>query len=198
MKKEIISKNYLKVVLLQKVTVLEFELLDDFVILSNSKQESIMALDKVKEWVSKSDLQLHPDKTHIGNSSIKGQGFEFLGYRFEKGKRFVRKKSLKSFRDKVRDKTKRSRSGSMSEIIADLNPMLKGWFGYFKHAYKSTFKTNDGFVRRRLRAILLKRNKKKRCFGITINAHKKYPNRYFAELNLFTSHEAWVLAYQSR
>ena len=171
---------------------------DDFVILSKSKQESIMALNSVKEWVSKYNLQLHPDKTHIGNSSIKSQGFEFLGYRFEKGKRFVRKKSLKSFRDKVRDKTKRSRSGSMNEIIADLNPMLKGWFGYFKHAYKSTFKANDGFVRRRLRAILLKRNKKKRCFGITINAHKIYTNHYFAQLNLFTSHEAWVLAYQSR
>jgi len=82
----------------------------------------------------------------------------FLGYRFEAGKRFVRKKSLKSFRDKVRAKTKRSRSGSINEIIEDLNPMLRGWFEYFKHAYKTTFNSNDGFVRRRLRAILLINN----------------------------------------
>ena len=171
---------------------------DDFVILSKNEQEAIMALDKVKQWVRGSDLQLHPDKTHIGNALIKGQGFEFLGYRFEAGKRFVRKKSIKSFRDKVRAKTKRSRSGSIEEIIGDLNPMLRGWFEYFKHAYKTTFNSNDGFVRRRLRAILLRRNKKKNCFGITINAHRLYRNSYFAELGLFTSHEAWVLACQSR
>ena len=171
---------------------------DDFVILSKTKQEAKMALEKVKEWVDKFNLTLHPDKTHIGNALIKGQGFEFLGYRFEAGKRFVRKKSLKSFRDKVRAKTKRSRSGSMEEIVADLNPMLRGWFEYFKHAYKTTFNSNDGFVRRRLRAILLKRNNKKKCFGRNLNAHKQYPNTYFANLNLFTSNEAWGKAYQSR
>ena len=102
------------------------------------------------------------------------------------------------FKDKVRAKTKRSRSDSISEIIAELNPMLRGWFEYFKHAHYSTFKRNDGFVRRRLRAILLKRNKKKNCFGITLNAHRLYPNTYFANLNLFTSNEAWVMASQSR
>ena len=171
---------------------------DDFVILSKTEQEAKMALEKVKEWVNKFGLTLHPDKTHIGNALIKGQGFEFLGYRFEAGKRFVRKKSLKSFRDKVRAKTKRSRSGSINEIIEDLNPMLRGWFEYFKHAYKTTFNSNDGFVRRRLRAILLIRNKKKNCFGRNINAHKQYQNIYFAKLGLFTSHEAWVVACQSR
>jgi len=171
---------------------------DDFVILSKTEQEAKMALEKVKEWVNKFGLTLHPDKTHIGNALIKGQGFEFLGYRFEAGKRFVRKKSLKSFRDKVRAKTKRSRSGSINEIIEDLNPMLRGWFEYFKHAYKTTFNSNDGFVRRRLRAILLVRNKKKNCFGKNINAHKQYQNIYFAKLGLFTSHEAWVVACQSR
>jgi len=46
------------------------------------------------------------------------------------------------------------------------------------------------FVRRRLRAILLKRNNKKKCFGRNLNAHKQYPNTYFANLNLFTSNEA--------
>jgi RNA-directed DNA polymerase len=76
------------------------------------------------------------------------------------------------FRDKVRAKTKCSRSGSINEIIAELNSMLRGWFEYFKHAYHTTFRANDGFVRRRLRAILLKRNNKKKCFGKNLNAHK--------------------------
>ena len=112
----------------------------------------------------KNDLQLHPDKTHIGNALIRGQGFEFLGYRFEAGHRFVRDKSLKSFKDKVRAKTKRTRSSSIESIIEELNPMLRGWFNYFKHAHHSTFKSNDEFVRRRLRSIILKRNKKEKLF----------------------------------
>ncbi len=171
---------------------------DDFVILSKTEPEAKRALEKVQEWVKNNDLQLHPDKTHTGNALIKGQGFEFLGYRFEAGRRFVRKKSIMNFKDKVRAKTKRSRSGSINEIIAELNPLLGGWFEYFKHAHYTIFKRNDGFVRRRLRAIILTRNKKKNCFGITLNAHRLYPNTYFANLNLFTSNEAWVKASQSR
>jgi len=171
---------------------------DDFVILSKTKQEAQKALEEVRQWVEEVELQLHPDKTHIGNALIKGQGFEFLGYRFEAGRRFVRKKSLMNFKDKVRAKTKRSRSGSINETIAELNPILRGWFEYFKHAHYTIFKRNDGFVRRRLRAIILTRNKKKNCFGITLNAHRLYPNTYFANLNLFTSNEAWVKASQSR
>jgi RNA-directed DNA polymerase len=171
---------------------------DDFVILCKSEKEARDALLKVKEWIAQANLTLHPDKTHIGNSLVKGEGFEFLGYMFESKKRYVRKKSLKSFRDKVKEKTKRTRSGSLNEIISDLNPLLRGWFEYFKHAYSPTFKGNDGFVRRRLRAILLKRNKKRRSFGRNINAHRRYPNIYFAKLGLFTSYEAWVTASQSR
>jgi len=170
---------------------------DDFVILCKSQKEAEKALEKVREWVKIYHLELHPDKTHLGNCMQKGEGFEFLGYRFETGRRFVRKKSLMSFRDKVRAKTKRNRPGSMEEIIEDLNPMLRGWFNYFKQAHRTTFKDNDGFVRRRLRALILRRNKKK-GWGKNINAHKKYPNIYFARLGLFTSHEAWVAACQSR
>jgi len=170
---------------------------DDFVILCRTRQEAEHALSEVREWVKENTLELHPDKTHLGDSSQKGEGFEFLGYRFEAGRRYVRKKSVKSFRDKVRAKTRRNRSGSLREIIDDLNPILRGWYGYFKHAHRTTFKSNDGFVRRRLRALILKRNRKK-GWGMNVNVHRKYPNAYFAKLELFTSHEAWILASQSR
>ena len=100
---------------------------------------------------------MHPDKTHRGDCRKKGQGFEFLGYRFESGRRWVRSKSRKALRDKIRAKTQRNRSGSMKSIIAELNPMVRGWFNYFKHAYHTEFKAVDGFIRRRLRALLLRR-----------------------------------------
>ena len=85
---------------------------------------------------------------------MEGQGFEFLGYRFEAGQRWVRKKSLMSLRDKIRAKTKRNRGDSIAYVIASLNPTLQGWYGYFQHAHRYTFSSIDGFVRRRLRALL--------------------------------------------
>ena len=170
---------------------------DDFVILCQDRKEAETALQKVREWVEANGLTLHPDKTHLGDCREKGQGFDFLGYRFEAGRRWVRVKSRKALMDKVREKTKRNRSGSMDKIIADLNPMLRGWFGYFKHAYRTEFKSVDGFVRRRLRALLLRRNKKK-GWGRSLQSHKRWPNTYFAKHGLFTLHEAHAAACQSR
>jgi RNA-directed DNA polymerase len=59
---------------------------------------------------------------------VEGQGFEFLGYRFEAGQRWVRKKSLMALRDKVRAGTPRNRGQSIECVIASLNQILKGWY----------------------------------------------------------------------
>ena len=107
---------------------------DDFVILCRTEEEARSALRQVEAWVAANGLTLHPDKTRVGDSRQPGQGFDFLGYRFEAGRRLVRKKSLKALRDKVRGLTSRSRGDSLERIITDLNPMLRGWFGYFQHA----------------------------------------------------------------
>ena len=109
----------------------------------------------------------------------------------------MRPKSLKALRDKIRQKTGRTRSGSLAQIMADLNPMLRGWFGYFKHARASTFQAIDGFVRRRLRAILRRRQKRPGS-GRTLKDHQRWPKAFFAAQGLFTLHEAYVQASQSR
>jgi RNA-directed DNA polymerase len=170
---------------------------DDFVILCQSAERAQTALDEVRTWVNANGLTLHPDKTHVGNCLLEGQGFEFLGYRFEAGKRTVRKKSLQGFKDKVRAKTSRTRGDSMARIIADLTPMIRGWYGYFKHACRWTFPGLDGFIRRRLRAILRKQDKRP-GFGRCNADHKRWPNAYFAGLGLFTMTEAQMSASQSR
>jgi hypothetical protein len=128
---------------------------DDFVVLCSSMAEAHAALAAFRAFVKESGLTLHPDKTHVGDCRLAGQGFEFLGYRFEAGRRLVRKKSLISLRDRIRAKTKRTSGKSLSRTIADLNPTLKGWFAYFKHA-TSGLKDVDALVRRRLRAMLRK------------------------------------------
>lgn len=170
---------------------------DDFVILCADETQAEDALRLVREWTEDNGLTLHPDKTHLGDCSQPGQGFEFLGYRFEAGRRWIRRKSIKALRDKVREKTRRKRSGSMGETIDDLNPMLRGWFNYFKHAYHREYSGIDGFVRRRLRAVLVRRNKGSGV-GITPNVHRLWPNAYFAEMGLFTMHEAHISACRSR
>jgi RNA-directed DNA polymerase len=170
---------------------------DDFVILCRSADEAKQALELVQHWVQANGLTLHPDKTHLGDCREPGQGFEFLGYRFEQGRRWVRKKSLTALKDKIRQKTRRNRGDSLQRVIADLNPMLRGWFGYFKHARHWTFSNLDGFIRRRLRALLRKQAKRPGQ-GRTWDDHKRWPNAFFAQSGLFTLQGAWVRARQSR
>ena len=170
---------------------------DDFVILCASEDEAKTALRQVTAWVTANGLTLHPDKTRIGDSQQPGQGFEFLGYRFEGGQRFVRDKSLKALKDKVRTRTIRSRGDSLGRIIADLNPMLRGWFGYFKHARPRLYRRLDGFVRRRLRAILRKQEKRP-SRGRSAADHARWTNVFFADQGLFTLQTAHATARHSR
>ena len=170
---------------------------DDFVILCRTEQEALAALRQVEAWVAANGLTLHPDKTRVGDSRQPGQGFDFLGYRFEAGRRLVRKKSLKALKDKVRSMTSRSRGDSLERIISDLNPMLRGWFGYFQHATPALFSVLDGFVRRRLRAILRKQEKRP-GIGRCQADHQRWPNVFFAAHGLFTLRTAYEQARHSR
>jgi RNA-directed DNA polymerase len=170
---------------------------DDFVILCRSREEAAAALDEVRAWVSGNGLTLHPTKTHVGDCRQPGEGFEFLGYRFEAGRRLVRKKSLTKLKDSIRDKTGRTRGQSLARVVADLNPLLRGWFGYFKQAHPHTFRGLDQFIRRRLRSLLRKQAKRP-GFGFCRADHQRWPNAFFADAGLFALHTAWQTARQSR
>jgi RNA-directed DNA polymerase len=135
----------------------------------------------VDKWVSENGLTLHPDKIHIGDCMVEGQGFDFLGYHFEAGKKSVREKSYSKLKDKIRLFTKRSNRNSIGVIVYMINGCLKGWFNYFKHIDKSCFKPIDGFIRRRMRAILAKRNHMK-PFGRSYAIHKRWPNKFFTKV----------------
>jgi RNA-directed DNA polymerase len=170
---------------------------DDFVVLCKSREEAEAALAEVRAFASDNGLRLHPDKTHVGDCRNIGEGFDFLGYRFEAGRRFVRKKSLTRLKDKIREKTKRTRGDSLACIIADLNRTLRGWFGYFKHAHPRTFTVLDKFIRRRLRSLLRKQNKRP-GFGRCRADHQRWPNAFFAQAGLLALDTAWRTARHSR
>lgn len=156
---------------------------DDFVILCQSQEEAQQALQDVRQWVEQAGLTLHPTKTRIVDASQAG-GFDFLGYHFERGMKWPREKSLAKFKEAIRQKTKRTRSGSMKQIIEESNRTLRGWINYFKHSIGNIFPDLDGWVRGRLRTILRKRHKRKgRARG---KDHQRWPNAYFAELGLIS------------
>jgi RNA-directed DNA polymerase len=161
---------------------------DDFVILTRSQKEAEEVLNLVQAWVVEHGLVLHPEKTHIGNCMVEGEGFEFLGYRFEAGTSWVRRKSIQKFRDRIRELTSRVGGKSIQDVISKLNPVLRGWCNYFKSVTKYTLGTFDSFVRRRLRAII-ERQKKRRSFGAGC-CNQKIPNKFFADKGLFNMEES--------
>ncbi len=170
---------------------------DDFVVLCRHPEEAEAALAVIRHWVAENGLRLHPDKTHVGDCRKWGQGFEFLGYRFEAGRRRVREKSIERLKDGIRAKTKRTRGESLSRIVADLNPMLKGWFGYFKHAHRNTFAPLDKMLRRRLRALLSKQAKRPDV-GRSRAVQTRWPTPFFADAGPFALDTAWHAARHSR
>jgi RNA-directed DNA polymerase len=113
------------------------------VVLCPSREEAQTALEQISQWVEENGLKLHPTKTRLVDASQRG-GFDFLGYHFERGKKWPRKKSLSKLKDAIRSKTRRNNGRGMKVICADLNLTLKGWYEYFKHSAPHVFESIDG------------------------------------------------------
>jgi RNA-directed DNA polymerase len=162
---------------------------DDFVILCRSEAEAQTALSQVQAWMNEAGLSLHPEKTRIVNAAQPG-GFDFLGYHFERGRKWPREQSLRKLKERVRTMTSRLEGRSLKEIVTEVNRTLRGWYGYFQHSKPNTFQNVDGYVRRRLRSVL-----QWRLDGIGKGigeAHHRWPNEWFAQnglLSLAAEHE---------
>ena len=163
---------------------------DDFVILCRTAEEAHEALSRVRAWVEKAELTLHPEKTRI--VSHEHDGFDFLGYHFRGGHRWPRKKSLKKFKDRIRELTPRRAGESLDTIIGKLNRVLPGWYGYFKHCDHQIFAKLDAWIRRRLRTLLNQWHGIRR-WKFTRTDHERYPNAYFHSRGLYSLHAAFVL-----
>jgi RNA-directed DNA polymerase len=149
---------------------------DDFVVLCRSAQEAGQALEKIQEFAQANGLRLHPQKTRIVNAREPG-GFDFLGYHFERGRKWPRKKSLDKLKEVLRAKTRRTEGRHLKAICEDLNGVLRGWFEYFKHSKSHVFERLDAYTRGRLRSILRKRRRGQgRGRGCD---HQRWSNAFF-------------------
>ncbi len=156
---------------------------DDFVVQCKTEAEALLALETIRHWTDQAGLTLHPIKTRIVDTET--EIFEFLGYKFKNGMKFPTDKSIKKLRDNIRKQTKRCNGHSLQNIIERIKPIQRGWFEYFKHAHKNSFPEQDGWIRRRLRGIL-KKHEKRRGIATTGMDNRRYPNAIFDNCGFFS------------
>jgi RNA-directed DNA polymerase len=156
---------------------------DDLVGLCRSQGEAEQVLTQLRQWSEEAGLTLHPTKTRIVN--VQSEGLDFLGWHFRGGQKWPRKKSLEKLREKLRPLTRRTNGRSLSEIIAKANPILHGWYGYFRQSHPAGLGGPDGWLRRRLRALPRKREKRP-GYGLSKADSQRWPNRWFAAHGLYS------------
>ena len=162
---------------------------DDFVLMCKTAEEANRGLEIVKEVMTQLKLTLHPEKTKIVEVT-ESEGFEFLGYLFTINKRRPRDKTIKSLRAKIKERTLRKKGKAIITSIEKLNPVLRGWYNYFKNIRNSkwVFTSLDGFIRRRLRSILARFQKKRGSHRMSDN--RTWKNDCFHSRGLFSLLEA--------
>ena len=148
---------------------------DDWVITCRTVAEAHAAVDAARRILKQLGVELHPQKTRIVHVRY---GFEFLGYKIKQGERqlylppsqirsgaragalyaYPREKSIHRFMDRVRQRTKRKVPLSTQELIAELNPLLRGWGEYYKRAHvRRLFNRLDRWIVRRIWSHRFKR-----------------------------------------
>jgi len=141
---------------------------DDWVTTCRSAAEARAAVEAAGRILKQLGVELHPHKTRIVHVQ---HGFEFLGYIIKRGKTqlhlpeskirsqvrqgmlyaYPKAKSIQRFKDQVRQRTKRTLPLKTKELIAGLNPLLRGWGEYYKRAHvRKLFHRLDGWIRRRI------------------------------------------------
>jgi RNA-directed DNA polymerase len=165
---------------------------DDGVVLVRSRAHAEQALELIRATLAGLGLVLHADKTKIVDLREGREGFDFLGCHFrarmsgrlwEQKRRRVyylhrwpSQRSMKRARAKTKALTGRNRCHQdIREIIAMINPILRGWGNYFRtgNAAKK-FNQLDRYVAWRLRRLMVKR------YGRNLHAgHPSWDRAFF-------------------
>jgi len=144
---------------------------DDFVVMCRRKSQAEEAMHRIQEILAGLRLELHPKKTKLVELGIGKEGFDFLGCHFRLVRSVFRQKSylfrwpsqraMTAVRHRVRELTTRQRWAGMKdvrEVIAVLNPVLRGWGNYFRTGNASKqFNSLDRFVTSRIVRLIAQR-----------------------------------------
>jgi hypothetical protein len=152
------------------------------VMLCRSATHAEHALAAVGEILVSLGLRLHPDKTKVVDLRDGREGLDFLGCHFRarmsgrlwEQKRVIRyylhrwpgQTAMKRLRTKVRDRIGHNRVGfDIRDVIADLNPILRGWGNYFRTGNAADkFRPIDSYVVWRLLRLMVKKRGRKPAY----------------------------------
>jgi RNA-directed DNA polymerase len=148
---------------------------DDFVVMCRTKKDCEQAEARIKVILARLGLELHPEKTRRVELYDGKEGFDFLGCHLHKRlsgrlweqkrkrlyflQRWPSRRAMQRIRQRIKELTPRGRChADVRDVIADLNPVLRGWGNYFGTGNAARqFGSLDGFVVRRLRTLRVKR-----------------------------------------
>jgi RNA-directed DNA polymerase len=148
----------------------------DGVVLCRTAAQARTALDAIGEILASLGLELHPDKTKVVDLRQGREGLDFLGChcharmsgRLWEQRRIVRsylhrwpsQRAMIRLREKIRARTSRNRVGvkDIRDVIAVLNPLLRGWGNYFRTGNAGDkFIQADRYVAWRLKRLMIKK-----------------------------------------
>jgi RNA-directed DNA polymerase len=149
---------------------------DDFVVMCDTKTACERAEQRVRDILARLGLDLHSDKTRQVDLSWGHEGFDFLGCHLRKRfsgpiwerrrqrvyflQRCPSRRAMQRVRARVKALTPRGVCHRrLRDTIAQLNPVLRGWGGYFRTGNAAIkFGQVDDYVAWRLKRLLLKRH----------------------------------------
>lgn len=129
---------------------------DDFVVMSKMRRKAQRTLEVCRKILTEDlRLELNAEKTRVVSFR---EGFDFLGFRLSWRFKKPRVKSVQSFKGKVRHLTRRQQPKKVDQVIASLNPVIRGWGNYFRRGnWKGLAEELDAWIRMRLRSFIRKR-----------------------------------------
>jgi group II intron reverse transcriptase/maturase len=155
---------------------------DDWLVTCRSRAEAEEALRVATRILTALGVVVNEGKTRIVHLS---QGFEFLGYKIKRGRQlrlspdkirsgvqsgsvyaYPTQRSIERFKDQIRRRTRRKAPLSTADLIAEINPIIRGWGQYYCEAHvRGLFNRLARWIVRRLWSHRLKRW---RCSGYRI------------------------------
>ncbi len=131
---------------------------DDCNIYVKSERAGQRVMESITAFLARRlKLKVNTEKSAVARAQTRS----FLGFGFlvmaREVKRRIAPKTLRRFRKRVRELTRRTRGHSAAQILKELRAYLLGWKAYFGFCQtRSVLKAPDSWIRRRIRSLCWK------------------------------------------
>jgi len=170
---------------------------DDLVIMTKYNAEKL--LSKLQSLTTNLKLRLNQEKTRV--IDVGKESVNFLGFSFKKALNrqkvkkvtyfWPSKKAENKIREKVRKIANPKRPIKVEQVVAELNPVIRGWVNYFRIGNSSKkFGKIRLYVANKVRKFMMRRRNRS-GYG-----YKRYPDEYlYGKLGLYSNYRlSWMKA----